>query len=62
MLLPELGRNFAEYRMLLFGAAMVLIMVWRPGGIFSAREPSLLWEKLRKHRLVVPGRGMEASR
>lgn len=62
VLLPELGRNFAEYRMLLFGAAMVLIMVWRPGGIFSTREPSLLWEKLRKHRLVVPGRGLEAGR
>lgn len=41
VLLPELGRNFAEYRMLLFGAAMVLIMVWRPGGILSAREPSI---------------------
>ncbi|HRM71096.1 MAG TPA: high-affinity branched-chain amino acid ABC transporter permease LivM, partial [Thauera phenylacetica] len=32
VLIPEFGRNFAEYRMLLFGLAMVLIMVWRPGG------------------------------
>lgn len=48
VLLPELGRNFSEYRMLLFGAAMVLIMVWRPGGIFAKREPSLLWSRLRK--------------
>jgi len=41
VLLPELGRDFAEYRMLLFGTAMILIMVWRPGGILSHREPTL---------------------
>ena len=41
VLLPELGRDFAEYRMLLFGAAMILIMVWRPGGLISRREPTV---------------------
>jgi len=41
VLIPEFGRNFAEYRMLLFGAAMVLIMVWTPGGLLSHREPTL---------------------
>ena len=41
VLLPELGRDFAEYRMLIFGAAMILIMVWRPGGILAQREPTL---------------------
>ena len=41
VLLPELGRDFAEYRMLLFGAAMILIMVWKPSGILSHREPTL---------------------
>ncbi len=41
VLLPELGRDFAEYRMLLFGAAMILIMIWKPGGILSHREPTL---------------------
>ena len=41
VLLPELGRDFAEYRMLLFGTAMILIMVWRPGGIVSQRQPTL---------------------
>lgn len=49
VLLPELGRNFAEYRMLMFGAAMVLIMVWRPGGLMSVRQPTLtLRDYLRK--------------
>jgi branched-chain amino acid transport system permease protein len=39
--LPEFGRQFAEFRMLIFGAAMVAIMVWRPRGLLSHREPTL---------------------
>ena len=39
--LPELGRALAEFRMLLFGAAMVAIMVWRPRGLMAQRAPSL---------------------
>jgi len=39
--LPEFGRDFAQYRMLLFGAAMVGIMIWRPRGLFSIRTPSI---------------------
>ncbi len=36
--LPELLRDFAEYRGLLFGCAMVLMMVWRPRGLMRARR------------------------
>ena len=39
--LPEWFREFAEFRMVAFGAAMVLIMVWRPQGLLSHREPTL---------------------
>src|SRR5260370_29950843 len=39
--LPEFGRAFAEFRMLIFGAAMVAIMVRRPRGLLARREPSL---------------------
>ncbi|HZT52386.1 MAG TPA: high-affinity branched-chain amino acid ABC transporter permease LivM [Stellaceae bacterium] len=39
--LPELGRAFAEFRMLIFGAAMVGIMVWRPRGLLAQRAPSI---------------------
>ena len=36
------GTNFdpTQYRMLLFGFAMVLIMVWKPRGLIATREPS----------------------
>jgi branched-chain amino acid transport system permease protein len=33
ILLPEYLRAFAEYRMLIFGTMLVLMMVFRPGGI-----------------------------
>ena len=39
--LPEFGRAFAEFRMLIFGAAMVGVMVWRPRGLIGHREPTL---------------------
>jgi branched-chain amino acid transport system permease protein len=41
VLLPEVARDLAGFRMLLFGAAMVAIMVWRPRGLLAHREPSL---------------------
>lgn len=37
-ILPELAREFSEYRMLIFGAAMVLMMVWRPQGLLPMRR------------------------
>ncbi|NDV26558.1 branched-chain amino acid ABC transporter permease [Desulfovibrio sp. JC010] len=33
ILLPEYMREFSEYRMLIFGAVMVLVMVFRPQGL-----------------------------
>ncbi len=35
ILLPEYLRAFSEYRMLIFGAILVVMMVFRPGGIVS---------------------------
>ncbi len=40
--LPEVFRDLAQYRMLSFGAGMVLIMLWRPRGLLSHREPTIL--------------------
>ncbi|MBI4084224.1 MAG: high-affinity branched-chain amino acid ABC transporter permease LivM, partial [Candidatus Lambdaproteobacteria bacterium] len=39
-LLPELFRQFEAYRMLVFGLAMVFVMVWRPGGLLQLRRRS----------------------
>lgn len=54
VLLPEFGREFEQFRMLLFGAAMVGIMVWRPRGLMAFREPTVL--------LHARGGGEEAPR
>ncbi|WP_368449208.1 high-affinity branched-chain amino acid ABC transporter permease LivM [Cobetia amphilecti] len=40
-LLPELAREFNEYRMLLFGLMMVLMMVWRPQGLVPLKRPQM---------------------
>ncbi len=40
ILVPELLRDFSQYRMVLFGMAMVLIMLWRPQGLVAHRAPS----------------------
>jgi branched-chain amino acid transport system permease protein len=41
------GQTFdpTQYRMLLFGLAMVLIMIWRPRGLVSTRTPSVFLRK-----------------
>src|SRR5215831_11590636 len=45
------GADFepTQYRMLLFGLGMVLLMIWRPRGLISFRAPSIF---LRERRMV----------
>lgn len=38
ILLPEYLRAFSEFRMLLFGAILVVMMIFRPGGLIQARR------------------------
>ncbi len=55
----EVFRDLAEYRMLLFGAALVLIMVLRPRGLISSREPTVSLGKAQaiSADMVAQGRG-----
>jgi branched-chain amino acid transport system permease protein len=55
----ELFREFAQFRMLIFGAAMVAIMVWRPRGLVATRTPSLFMPKREPQtaEATVEGRG-----
>ena len=39
--IPELAREFSEYRMLIFGAVMVVMMIWRPQGLIPAQRPKM---------------------
>jgi branched-chain amino acid transport system permease protein len=39
--IPEWFREFQQFRMLIFGLCMVLIMVWRPGGLLAVRAPTI---------------------
>ncbi|MDX9788751.1 MAG: branched-chain amino acid ABC transporter permease [Desulfobacterales bacterium] len=45
ILLPEYLRAFAEMRMLIFGASMVLMMVFRPQGLIRRRKRRYEWKQ-----------------
>ena len=55
------GRDFdpSQYRMLLFGFAMVAIMIWKPRGLVSTREPSVFLSerKIISRDLIKEGHG-----
>ena len=53
------GFDPAQYRMLIFGLAMVLIMVWKPRGLITTREPSAILKEKKKigADLVAQGEG-----
>ncbi|WP_455843851.1 high-affinity branched-chain amino acid ABC transporter permease LivM [Pantoea agglomerans] len=46
---PELLRSFAEYRVLLFGMLMVLMMIWRPRGLVRTARVSVPLRKGVRH-------------
>jgi branched-chain amino acid transport system permease protein len=48
-----------QYRMLLFGFAMVLIMIWKPRGLIATREPSAFLKD--SPHLIPPQRDKETS-
>ncbi|HLR12032.1 MAG TPA: high-affinity branched-chain amino acid ABC transporter permease LivM, partial [Burkholderiaceae bacterium] len=39
VVVPEVAREFAEYRMLIFGLVMVVMMMWRPQGLLPVKRP-----------------------
>lgn len=39
-LLPELLRGFSQYRMLIYALLLVLLMIFRPEGMFGRKEIS----------------------
>ncbi len=55
----EFYRDLGEYRMLVFGLAMVAIMVWRPRGLIATRQPSVYLKERKaiSEEAVSEGRG-----
>ncbi|MFY9397782.1 MAG: branched-chain amino acid ABC transporter permease [Desulfomonilia bacterium] len=45
-LFPEIFRPFAMYRMLVFGSAMILMMMFRPGGVWPRKRGAVQYESL----------------
>jgi branched-chain amino acid transport system permease protein len=55
----ELFRGLDQYRMLVFGMAMVLLMIWRPRGLIGHRAPTVFLKKAKaiSADLVKEGQG-----
>ncbi|ESR22463.1 high-affinity branched-chain amino acid ABC transporter permease LivM [Lutibaculum baratangense] len=53
----EYFREFEQYRMLIFGLAMVFIMVWRPRGLISTRSPSVILKERKAIGADLVGQG-----
>jgi len=51
ILLPEYLRAFSEYRMLIFGGSMVLMMVFRPQGLIKSKRRQYNLESMSKKEL-----------
>jgi branched-chain amino acid transport system permease protein len=45
-LFPEVFQAFAQYRMLIFGAVMVLMMMFRPGGVWPRQRGKMQTESI----------------
>jgi branched-chain amino acid transport system permease protein len=42
---PYIGDDPVKYRMLIVGLGMVMMMIWRPRGLISTREPTIFLKK-----------------
>jgi branched-chain amino acid transport system permease protein len=54
VILPEIFRSFADYRMIVYALALVVVMIVRPQGIMGVQEA---WETKWWHRLAAKIRG-----
>jgi branched-chain amino acid transport system permease protein len=54
----EFFRQFEQFRMLVFGTAMVTIMVWRPRGLIATRTPSVFLQE----KKIIPADIIEEAR
>jgi branched-chain amino acid transport system permease protein len=48
VILPEVFRSFADYRMIVYALALIIVMILRPQGIMGVHElwETSLWRKL----------------
>jgi branched-chain amino acid transport system permease protein len=52
-LFPEIFQPFAQYRMLFFGGAMIIMMMFRPGGVWPRQRGQMQIESV----LIKLGKG-----
>ncbi|PPJ49251.1 high-affinity branched-chain amino acid ABC transporter permease LivM [Rhizobium sp. KAs_5_22] len=61
-ILPELLRDFAEYRVLIFGVMMVVMMIWKPRGLVRIKRPAFFPSTVEETRGPLHTTKVEAAR
>jgi branched-chain amino acid transport system permease protein len=57
VILPEVARELADYRMIAYALALVIMMILRPQGIMGVKE---LWDTAPWRRVVGRVRGVRS--
>lgn len=58
-ILPEVLRDFSDYRMVIYSLALILLMIYRPKGLFGTRELSISGAYSRLKSLFGKGGGVK---
>lgn len=58
-ILPEALRDFADYRMVIYSLALILLMIYRPKGLFGTKELSISGAYNSLKKLFGAGRGVK---
>ncbi len=61
-ILPELMRSLLQYRLLIYGALMVIMMNFMPGGLLGNLDLGLVRKKVLERRRKAVGKGKEGGR
>ena len=57
--LPDILRQFSDYRILLFGLLLIVMMIAKPSGFIPARRPKLEFQKNKDEHIPEPDEFME---
>jgi len=50
--LPEVLRQFAEFRLILLGLLMIILMIYRPGGVLGSYDTVGALKKVRRRKII----------
>jgi branched-chain amino acid transport system permease protein len=50
-IIPEIFREFSDFRMITVGVAMIFLMIFRPEGILGKEKRKTIWVQMEKREI-----------